>query len=69
VESHRDAYAVFPHAGVTDTQIKRHAVFVNSTFSLAAPSPALSQARFNWRRMNFQAVGGGAGGPAASRRG
>jgi hypothetical protein len=42
-------------ASVTDTQIKRHEVFVNSTFSLAAPSPALNQARFNWRRMNFQA--------------
>ena len=41
-------------ASVTDTQIKRHEVFVNSTFSLAAPSPALNQARFNWRRMNFQ---------------
>jgi hypothetical protein len=42
-------------ASVTDTQIKRHEVFVNSTISLAAPSPALNQARFNWRRMNFQA--------------
>jgi hypothetical protein len=40
---------------VTDTQIKRHEVFVNSTFSLAAPSPALNEARFNWRRMNVQA--------------
>jgi hypothetical protein len=42
-------------ASVTDTQIKRHEVFVNSTFSLAAPSPALTAARFNWRRMNVQA--------------
>jgi hypothetical protein len=42
-------------ASVTDTQIKRHEVFVNSTISLAAPSPALNQARFNWRRMNVQA--------------
>ncbi|HVG72494.1 MAG TPA: TonB-dependent receptor [Vicinamibacterales bacterium] len=42
-------------ASVTDSEIKRHEVFVNSTISLAAPSPALSQARFNWRRMNIQA--------------
>jgi hypothetical protein len=42
-------------ASVTDTQIKRHEVFVNSTFSLAAPSPALNQPRLNWRRMNVQA--------------
>ena len=42
-------------ASVTDTQIKRHEVFVNATISLAAPSPALNQPRFNWRRMNVQA--------------
>jgi hypothetical protein len=42
-------------ASVTDTQIKRHEVFFNSTISLAAPSPALQQAFFNWRRMTFQA--------------
>ena len=42
-------------ASVTDTEIKRHEVSVNSTISLAAPSPALGQARFNWRRMNVQA--------------
>jgi hypothetical protein len=42
-------------ASVTDTEIKRHEVSVNSTISLAAPSPALNQARFNWRRMNIQA--------------
>jgi hypothetical protein len=42
-------------AVVTDTELRRHEVFVNSTISLAAPSPALQQARFNPRRMNFQA--------------
>ena len=42
-------------ASVTDSQIKRHEVFVNSTISLATPSPTLNQARFNWRRMNVQA--------------
>ena len=42
-------------ASVTDTQIRRHEVYVNSTISLAVPSPALNQARFNWRRMNVQA--------------
>ena len=41
-------------ASVTDSEIKRHEVIVNTTLSLAAPSPALGQARFNWRRMNFQ---------------
>jgi hypothetical protein len=42
-------------ASVTDTQIRRHEVYVNSTISLAPPSAALNQARFNWRRMNVQA--------------
>jgi hypothetical protein len=42
-------------AVVTDTEIRRHEVFVNSTIALAAPSPALQQAPFNWRRMNVQA--------------
>jgi hypothetical protein len=42
-------------ASVTDSQIKRHEVVVNSTISLAAPSPALNQPHFNWRRMTFQA--------------
>jgi hypothetical protein len=42
-------------ASVTDTEIKRHEVFVNATLSLAAPSPTLNQARFNWRRTNVQA--------------
>ena len=40
---------------VTDTEIRRHEVFVNSTISLAAPSPALQQKRFNWRRMSMNA--------------
>ena len=40
---------------VTDTEIRRHEVFVNATLSLAAPSPALQQARFNWRRLNLNA--------------
>ena len=42
-------------ATVTDTEIKRHELFVNSTISLVAPSPAVNQARFYWRRMNVQA--------------
>jgi hypothetical protein len=42
-------------ASVTDTELKRHEVSVNTTLSLAAPSPTLTQARFNWRRMNVQA--------------
>jgi hypothetical protein len=42
-------------ASVTDAEIKRHEVVVNTTLALAAPSPALNQARFNWRRMNVQA--------------
>jgi hypothetical protein len=40
---------------VTDTQVRRHEVVLNSTIALAAPSPALQQARFNWRRLNVQA--------------
>jgi hypothetical protein len=40
---------------VTDTEIRRHEVFVNSTISLAAPSPALQQKRFNWRRLSMNA--------------
>jgi len=42
-------------ASVTDAEIKRHEVVVNSTIALAPPSPALNQPRFNWRRMNVQA--------------
>jgi hypothetical protein len=40
---------------VTDTEIRRHEVFANATFNLAAQSPALQQARFNWRRLNVNA--------------
>jgi hypothetical protein len=40
---------------VTDAQIRRHDVSLNAVISLAAPSPALNQARFNWRRMNINA--------------
>jgi hypothetical protein len=40
---------------VTDTEIKRHEVFVNSQIMLAAPSPALQQKRFNWRRLSMNA--------------
>ncbi len=40
---------------VTDTEIRRHEVFVNSIISLAPPSPALQQAWFNWRRLNINA--------------
>lgn len=40
---------------VTDAEIRRHEVFVNAIISLAAPSPALQQARFNWRRVNINA--------------
>ena len=40
---------------VTDTQIRRHEVFINSTISLAPQTPALQQARFNWRRVSMNA--------------
>jgi hypothetical protein len=40
---------------VTDTEIRRHEVFVNSTIMLAAPSPALQAKRFNWRRLSMNA--------------
>ena len=40
---------------ITDAQIRRHEIFVNSIISLAAPSPALQQAFFNWRRLNINA--------------
>jgi hypothetical protein len=42
-------------ASVTDAELERHEVVINSTLSMAAPSPALNQARFNWRRLNVQA--------------
>jgi hypothetical protein len=40
---------------VTDAEVRRHDVSVNAIISLAAPSPSLNQARFNWRRMNINA--------------
>jgi hypothetical protein len=40
---------------VTDTQIRRHEVYVNSTITLAPQTPALQQARFNWRRLSMNA--------------
>ena len=40
---------------VTDTQIRRHEIFVNSTITLAAQTPALQQGRFNWKRLSMNA--------------
>ena len=40
---------------VTDTQIRRHEVFINSIINFVTPSPAVNQARFNWRRVNINA--------------
>jgi hypothetical protein len=40
---------------VTDTQIRRHEIFVNSTITLAPQTPALQQGRFNWRRISMNA--------------
>jgi hypothetical protein len=40
---------------ITDTQIRRHELYVNAIISLVAPSPAVNQARFNWRRLNINA--------------
>jgi len=40
---------------VTDTQTRRHEVSINAIVALAPPSPALQQARFNWRRVNVNA--------------
>lgn len=37
---------------VTDAEVRRHEFSVNSTISLAAPSPTLNQAPFNWRRLS-----------------
>jgi hypothetical protein len=38
---------------VTDTEIRRHEVYVNATFNLTAPSPAANRDRVNWRRLTF----------------
>jgi hypothetical protein len=40
---------------VTDAEIRRHELTANATFALAAPSPTLQLARFNWKRMNINA--------------
>jgi hypothetical protein len=40
---------------ITDTEVRRHEIYVNAIISLAAPSPALNQAWFNWRRLNINA--------------
>jgi hypothetical protein len=40
---------------ITDTQIRRHEVYVNAIINLATPSAALNQARFNWRRLTMNA--------------
>jgi hypothetical protein len=40
---------------VTDTQVRRHELTLNSTINLAAQTPAATQARFNWRRVNLNA--------------
>ncbi|HEY7497433.1 MAG TPA: TonB-dependent receptor [Vicinamibacterales bacterium] len=40
---------------VTDTEIRRHELFVNSTINLATPGPAASQKPFNWRRLSMNA--------------
>ena len=40
---------------VTDAEIRRHEVYVNAIINFATPSPALNQARFNWRRLNINA--------------
>lgn len=40
---------------VTDTQVRRHEVSISSTINLAAQTPAVNQARFNWRRLSVNA--------------
>ena len=37
---------------VTDTEIRRHEVFLTTTFNATPPGPAPNQPRFNWRRLN-----------------
>jgi hypothetical protein len=37
---------------VTDTQIRRHELYINTIIALAPPGPALNQGRLNWRRLN-----------------
>ncbi len=40
---------------VTDTEIRRHEIYVNSTISIAPQTPALQQGFFNWRRLSMNA--------------
>ena len=40
---------------VSDAEIRRHEVFVNTTLNFAAQAPGIQQARFNWRRMTVNA--------------
>lgn len=42
-------------AVVTDSEIRRHELYVNGTIALAPPGPDLQRARLNWRRLNIQA--------------
>jgi len=42
-------------AAVTDSEVRRQELNVNSTINLANTSPAAQQARLSWRRMNIQA--------------
>lgn len=41
---------------ITDAEIRRHELTFNTTLQLAAPSPALQAARFNWRRVQLNAT-------------
>jgi hypothetical protein len=38
---------------VADARSRQHTISVNINANMAQPSPALNQARFNWRRSNF----------------
>jgi hypothetical protein len=38
---------------VTDAQLLRHEAYVNFNLSLVAPSPAVTRATFNWRRLGM----------------
>ena len=40
---------------ITDTQIRRHEVYVNAIVNFVTPSPAANQAFFNWRRLTMNA--------------
>ena len=40
---------------ITDAEIRRHELFVNAIINFVAPSPAVNQAPFNWRRLNINA--------------